>query len=474
MKFTILSHAGLLVEHEGTRVVCDPWLLGSCYWRSWWNFPEPDPELIADLRPDFIYLTHLHWDHFHGPSLRRLFDPATRVLVPKVPTRRMLEDLRYLGFRNITELPHGRRLPLGPDFSIRSYQFGLGVDSGVVLSGGAVTLFNCNDAKFFGLPLRQIMRDHPRIDFILRSHSSAAPVPYCVQDYERVLPPETLARSDAADQFARCALYVGARYAIPFASNHCFLHRESRVYNDTATTPEDVRRHYRQVAARAGRNSECVIMAPGSSWSDRDGFRVRPFDFAARRAYIDSLLLKHGASLEARYQAEDEMRAEFVEFSAYFTQLLHALPGWMRRRLLPQVAFRTRDADGVHCWLVDPRRARIERVAQVPPGCAVLETHAAVLGDCVRQRMFSVWTASKRLKILLPDAGALRGVQRWFTVLDLYELDVFPLRRNFTPRSLGIRLRRWREPLELARLVLRSVLFRKPLSVAVLYPVKAV
>jgi UDP-MurNAc hydroxylase len=474
VEFTILSHAGLLVEHAGTRIVCDPWLLGSCYWRSWWNFPEPDPELISGLRADYIYLTHLHWDHFHGPSLRRLFDPATQVLVPKVPTRRMREDLCYLGFRNVCEVPHGEAVALGGDFMLRSYQFGLGVDSAVVLSGGGVTLFNCNDAKFFGLPLGQIMRDHPRIDFLFRSHSSAGPVPYCVQDYERLLPPDSLARSDAADQFARCALYVGARYAIPFASNHCFLHRESRRYNDTATTPEDVRRHYEQVAARAGRASECVVMAPGSRWSERNGFALRPFDFAARGAYIASLLEKHGASLEARYREEDATLADFGAFHAYFTQLLQALPGWLRRRFLAPVAFRTHDALGPHCWLVDPRRAQVEEVPEAPPGWAVLETHAAVLRDCTRNRMFSVWSASKRLKIILPQASALSGVQRWFTILDLYELDVFPLRRNFAPRSLGIRLRRWREPVELARLLLRRVLLRKPLNVATLYPVKAV
>src|SRR5215831_8691339 len=104
MRFTILSHAGLLVEHAGVRIVFDPWLLGSCYWRSWWNFPEPDRELIGDLRADFVYLTHLHWDHFHGPSLQKLFGPETRMLVPKVPTRRMVDDLHYLGFHNITEI----------------------------------------------------------------------------------------------------------------------------------------------------------------------------------------------------------------------------------------------------------------------------------------------------------------------------------------------------------------------------------
>jgi len=88
-----LEPRGLLAEHNGVSVVCDPWLIGSYYWRSWWNFPEPDPRLIENLRPQFIYLTHLHWDHFHGPSLKKFFDPKTTILVPKVPTLRMVQDL---------------------------------------------------------------------------------------------------------------------------------------------------------------------------------------------------------------------------------------------------------------------------------------------------------------------------------------------------------------------------------------------
>jgi hypothetical protein len=100
------------------------------------------------------------------------------------------------------------------------------------------------------------------------------------------------------------------------------------------------------------------------------------------------------------------------------------------------------------------------------------ELHAAVLRDCTDRKMFSVWSASKRLRIRLPCAQALSHAQRWFTILDLYELDVFPLALNFSPRSLVIRARRWREPVELALLVLRRVLLRRPLTVATLYPVK--
>ena len=200
MQFTILSHAGLLVEHAGTRIVSDPWLRGSCYWRSWWNYPEPPAELVDNLRTDYIYLTHLHWDHFHGPSLRRLLEsnPKVRVLVPKVPTRRMLEDLEYLGFRDILEIPHGSSLRLGEDFTLHSFQFGTAVDSAMVLTGGGYTLFNANDCKHFGLPLRQITRKFPRIDFVFRSHSSASPIPYCVDGYTEAFPNLRFARSCAS------------------------------------------------------------------------------------------------------------------------------------------------------------------------------------------------------------------------------------------------------------------------------------
>jgi len=473
MKFTILSHAGLLVEHAGVRVVCDPWLIGSCYWRSWWNFPEPDPALIADLRADLVYLTHLHWDHFHGPSLRRLFSPKTRMLVPKVPTRRMLEDLRYLGFENVVEIPHGGAFALASDFVLRSYQFGLGVDSAAVLAGGGTTLFNCNDAKFFGLPLKQILGDFPRIDFLLRSHSSAGPIPYCVENHER-LPRDMLAQSDSADQFVRCALHVGARYAIPFASNHCFLHRDTVAFNGTATTPEEVGRHYRQVAASVASRTECVVMPPGSSWSDREGFRIQPFDFAARAEYIDSMLARHGGKLASRYAEEDRVSADFESFLLYFERMMASIPRFIRRRALSPIVFEVREAAGRRFWRIDPA---VPAVAELPaplPGDVVIEVHAAVLRDCTRNRMFSVWSASKRLKIKLPEPQALAATTRWLTLLDLYELETFPLTRNFSARSLAVRLRRWREPVELAGLLLRRALLRRPTTIASLYPLKAV
>jgi len=171
MKFTVISHAGLLVEHQGCSVLMDPWIVGSCYWRSWWNFPEVsiNPE---SLEPDCIYLTHIHWDHFHGPSLKK-FSRKTLILIPRDRYNRMKRDLVTMGFTNVREIPDGSPYRLGEDFYLTPYLFGIFTDSAAVLSSRRVTLLNANDCKILGLPLKRLLRDHPKIDFAFRSHSTA-------------------------------------------------------------------------------------------------------------------------------------------------------------------------------------------------------------------------------------------------------------------------------------------------------------
>ena len=84
--------------------------------------------------------------------------------------------------------------------------------------------------------------------------------------------------------------------------------------------------------------------------------------------------------------------------------------------------------------------------------------------------MFSAWTPSKRLKIYLPSPDHLKTVNALFGLLDFYELETLPLRKNFAFRSLGVRLRRWREAVEAGHLFLKHVVLGRPFEVAGLYP----
>ena len=111
MRVTVIGHSCLRVQTRAGTILIDPWLSGSCYWRSWWHFPptaEPDAEMLA---PDYVYLTHHHFDHFHYPSMRRL-DRRARVLIPRFGVDVMAGEVESLGFA-VRELPHGEIVDLG-------------------------------------------------------------------------------------------------------------------------------------------------------------------------------------------------------------------------------------------------------------------------------------------------------------------------------------------------------------------------
>jgi hypothetical protein len=145
----------------------------------------------------------------------------------------------------------------------------------------------------------------------------------------------------------------------------------------------------------------------------------------------------------------------------------------MRKWLGAGVVFRTRDVRGEHSWLIDPTAQRVTALDRVPAGCVVIETPALVLNDCTRNRMFSVWGPSKRLRVHLPTPQHLGVAMNAFTLLDLFELEMLPLAKNFSLRSLAVRLRRWREVVEFASLALKHKVLRRKFNVAGLYALPA-
>src|SRR5690242_383922 len=106
LTFKVISHACLDVEAKGQHLLIDPWLIGSCYWSSWWHFPSEPPPPAELPKAEWVYLSHQHPDHCHYPTLRSL-DRNVTILVPRFANPAMRESLDGLGFRQVVELPHG-------------------------------------------------------------------------------------------------------------------------------------------------------------------------------------------------------------------------------------------------------------------------------------------------------------------------------------------------------------------------------
>ena len=446
MQFSILSHAGLKVTSNGKELICDPWLLGSCYWRSWWNYPPVPEELVKSLRPDFIYITHLHWDHFHGPSLKK-FPRETRIFVPLFLNDRMKRDLVDMGFPNVTEIAHGQRIQLSPELSIQSYHIGpVFGDSALVIEAEGVVILNANDAKLAGLPLHQILSDHPRIDFCMRSHSSAN-----ARNCMHITDGETATLDDETQYLRSFDLFmrkVKPTYAIPFASNSCLLHKDTFGMNEQLQTPLAVKEYFEKSCAERPHETKVKIMIAGDSWDQVEGFNIATHDyFENRSAHLEAYRNSQREKLEKYYATERKIKVSLPTIQEFAEQISRIAP----RRLLKKlrgvgIAIISRSDDSKAFYEIDAftgtARSILENEAMTHP--IRIEIPAHILLQSIRLDMFAQAWISKRVHYYSTKASKPQ-LDAFLNILGSIEGEVVPRRKILSFRALRAVVSRWRE-----------------------------
>ena len=76
------GHVGMYVETAHGSVLCDPWFTPA-YFGSWFPFPDNsglDWDALGDC--DYLYVSHLHRDHFDPKNLRDHVNKDAVVLLP--------------------------------------------------------------------------------------------------------------------------------------------------------------------------------------------------------------------------------------------------------------------------------------------------------------------------------------------------------------------------------------------------------
>ena len=81
MRITFTGHVGMFIETEGGTILCDPWF-NPAYFASWFVFPRNDRlDLAPFLTPDYLYISHLHHDHFDPQFLSERVSKDATVLL---------------------------------------------------------------------------------------------------------------------------------------------------------------------------------------------------------------------------------------------------------------------------------------------------------------------------------------------------------------------------------------------------------
>lgn len=234
MQVTYLGHAGLFIETQHGSILCDPWF-NPAFFASWFPFPSNERiDLDAISHPDYLYLSHLHRDHFDREFLRGHVSRATTVLLPGFPVADLRRELTSLGFSRFEVLPDREALDLDGlrvmgVLEVSTSDGPLG-DSALAVDDGSARLLNQNDAR--PRSLDAIHQFGPfDAHFLQFSGAIWYPVVYKLDDQVKAdLGREK--RTRGMDRALRFVEDVAARYVFPSAGPPCFLDDSLFAFND--------------------------------------------------------------------------------------------------------------------------------------------------------------------------------------------------------------------------------------------------
>jgi UDP-MurNAc hydroxylase len=239
LEITFLGQAGIFIETRHGSILCDPWF-NPAYFASWFPFPSNERVDRAKLaNPTYLYVSHLHHDHYDPQFLRKHVSKDTMVLLPDYPIDLLERALRSLGFTKFIHTKNGQVVEVG---GLRLMIMAMTApidgplgDSGLMVDDGEVRIFDQNDSRPIDIDL---LNSHGPYDAHFVQFSGAIWYPMVYQYPEKML--QALGRKKRENEMARALRYINeidATFVVPSAGPPCFLDDHLFEFNDFDRNP---------------------------------------------------------------------------------------------------------------------------------------------------------------------------------------------------------------------------------------------
>ena len=309
MQVTSVGHAGFLIETHAGSILCDPWV-NPAYFGSWFPFPDNsrlDWDALGDV--DYLYVSHLHKDHFDPENLRRHVNKDAVVLLPDYPVPDLRRELEKLGFHQFFETTDSTKHRVsGPKgdldvmiIALRAPADGPIGDSGLVVSDGETVAFNMNDARPVDLDVLESEFGH--IDVHMLQFSGAIWYPMVYDMPERAKAAfGTQKRQRQMDRSRQYIAQVGATWVIPSAGPPCFLDDALRDLNDDHGDPANIFPDQMVFLDQLRKNGHDrgLLMMPGSA-ADFSGSELTALRHPLPTAEVEAIFTTGKAAYIADY-----------------------------------------------------------------------------------------------------------------------------------------------------------------------------
>jgi UDP-MurNAc hydroxylase len=311
VRLTGTGHASMRIDTPAGSILCDPWV-NPAYFASWFPFPDNsqlDWETLG--RADYLYVSHLHRDHFDAEHLKRFVSKKATVLLPEYPTSQLEDELRDLGFTSFLKTRTNEVYALDGGLNVMiqaltSPTDGPIGDSSLWVEYDGVRVLNQNDARPADLSVFAEL-GHVHAHMLQFSGAIWYPMVYELPEAAK----RAFGKQKRDRQLDRTVRYIDdlkASWVFPIAGPPCFLDDELWQFNDIFGDEGNIfpdQQWFSDRYRELGRDNE-VILLPGTvATVSADECRVshpvpdvREF-FASKPAYLAEMKARKQPIIDA-------------------------------------------------------------------------------------------------------------------------------------------------------------------------------
>ena len=221
--------ACIQIETKDVRILCDPWFSEGIYDGSWYHFPKiSDPFKLID-KPDIIYISHIHPDHYDPDFLKKLFNKfgPIKVIIPNLKKNflyfKSLSDgietspTDYLKIKNT-------HIHIVPNMEGSNSD----IDSALFVKDEKNSVLNLNDCAWDNnqnSALKKIIKKYTnKIDLLALGYTGAGPYPQTYydtkKDKKKLIKKSKNKKKEFINRYLRYEKFFNSKYNLPFAGKY--------------------------------------------------------------------------------------------------------------------------------------------------------------------------------------------------------------------------------------------------------------
>lgn len=234
MKFFNLGGATGVLEHNGVKILFDPWLDEGIFHGAWHHYPPVNlPNGIKSLgHLDYIYISHIHEDHCSLGTLRELNADAEIIIMDRRPNF-VLQFLEKndLKFKKIHLVKPHTPLELRPGLIVDmvtadpAHELNYLIDSGLLIKWDGINIYNSNDCPPYKEALDYVKKNYNPLHLAMLPYATGSSYPACFTNlsHEEKLSEKSRLFKMGIGLFNNAATELKAKYVMPFADQYVIV-----------------------------------------------------------------------------------------------------------------------------------------------------------------------------------------------------------------------------------------------------------